>query len=97
MLSIFEIIMLVCFGAAWPFSIYNSWRSKSTKGKSVIFLITLMIGYVAGIINKLYYSYDAVIYLYVLNLVMVFIDTCLWVRNRKIERESKEQESMIYA
>ena len=56
-----------------------------------------MIGYVAGIINKLYYSYDAVIYLYILNLVMVLIDTCLWVRNRRIEREGREPDSIIYA
>ncbi len=96
-MSIFEIIMLLCFGAAWPFSIFNSWRSKSTKGKSVIFLITLMIGYIAGIINKIYYSYDAVIYLYILNLVMVMIDTCLWVRNRRIEREGKKPDSILYA
>lgn len=84
-MSPFEIIMLLCFGAAWPFSIYNSWRSKSTKGKSVIFLVTLMIGYIAGIINKLVYSYDAVIYLYILNLAMVAIDTVLWVRNKRME------------
>ncbi|WP_400207346.1 hypothetical protein [Candidatus Methanomassiliicoccus intestinalis] len=85
-MSIFEIIMLLCFGAAWPFSIYNSWKSGSTKGKSVIFLITLMIGYVAGIINKIFYSYDAVIYLYLLNLIMVAIDTALWLRNRRREK-----------
>lgn len=56
-----------------------------------------MIGYIAGIINKIYYSYDAVIYLYILNLVMVMIDTCLWVRNRRIEREGKKPDSILYA
>ena len=32
-MSIYEIIMLICFGAAWPFSIYKSLKSKSTKEK----------------------------------------------------------------
>lgn len=82
-MSIFEMIMLICFGAAWPFSIYKSYTSKSTSGKSIFFLIVIMIGYVSGIINKLFYNYNWVIYLYMLNLTMVFIDTMLYVRNSK--------------
>lgn len=31
-MSIFEVIMLICFGAAWPFSIYKSYTSTSTSG-----------------------------------------------------------------
>lgn len=82
---IFEILMLACFGAAWPFSIYKSYKSKSTGGKSVYFLIVIMVGYVAGILNKLFYHYDYVIYLYLLNLVMVFTDTMLYLRNKKLQ------------
>lgn len=82
-MSILEMTMLICFGAAWPLSIYKSYTSKSTAGKSVIFLIIIMIGYVAGILNKLLYNYDFVIYLYLLNLFMVFIDTMLYFRNSK--------------
>ena len=44
--------MLICFGAAWPFSIYKSLKSKSTAGKSLIFLIVVEVGYIAGIIHK---------------------------------------------
>jgi lipopolysaccharide export LptBFGC system permease protein LptF len=82
-MSLLEMTMLICFGAAWPLSIYKSYTSKSTAGKSVIFLIIIMIGYVAGILNKLLYNYDFVIYLYILNLIMVFIDTMLYFRNSK--------------
>lgn len=82
---IFEILMLACFGAAWPFSIYKSYKSKSTGGKSVYFLIVIMVGYVSGILNKLFYHYDYVIYLYLLNLVMVFTDTMLYLRNKKLQ------------
>lgn len=86
-MSIFEMIMLICFGAAWPFSIYKSYTSKSTSGKSIFFLIVIMIGYVSGIINKLFYNYNWVIYLYILNLTMVFIDTMLYVRNSKAQKK----------
>lgn len=85
-MSIYEIVMLLCFGAAWPFSIYRSWRSGSTQGKSLIFLIVLQIGYVAGILNKLFYHYDQVIWLYALNFSMVSIDEILWIRNNKSEK-----------
>lgn len=87
-MSIFEMIMLICFGAAWPFSIYKSYTSRSTSGKSIFFLIVIMIGYVSGIINKIFYNYNWVIYLYMLNLTMVFIDTMLYVRNSKAVNKS---------
>lgn len=86
-MSIYEIIMLACFGAAWPFSIYRSYTSQSTNGKSFVFLIVLIIGYIAGIINKLVYNYDAIIYLYVLNCFMVSVDALLWIRNAKKEKQ----------
>ena len=38
-MQIFEIIMLLCFGMSWPISVYKSIRSKSTKGKSAVFII----------------------------------------------------------
>jgi hypothetical protein len=87
-MSIFEIIMLVCFGAAWPFSIYRSYTSGKTGGKSVFFLIIILVGYVAGIANKLFYRFDNVVYLYCLNFAMVSMDTALWFRNKKKEKNS---------
>lgn len=83
-MSIFEIIMLVCFGAAWPISIYKSYKSKSISGKSVIFLFVIFIGYIAGTVHKLIYSFDFVIYLYILNGLMVFIDIILYYRNKSL-------------
>ena len=82
--SVFEIIMLVCFGLAWPFSIYRSYVSKSIKGKSLLFLIIVVCGYVAGILNKLFYSMDIVLVLYVINALMVLIDIGLYFRNKSL-------------
>ncbi len=87
-MSIFEIGMLVCFGAAWPASIAKSYRSRSTEGKSIVFLIILFIGYIFGILHKLIYRYDIVIFLYMLNSLMVFTDIVLFFRNKKIEHSA---------
>ena len=83
-MSIFEIVMLLCFGAAWPFSIYRSYISHSVKGKSLAFLVIVNVGYCAGILHKVFYNYDNVIWLYASNMVMVFIDMLLYIRNRRI-------------
>ncbi|WP_326910477.1 PQ-loop domain-containing transporter [Sedimentibacter sp. MB31-C6] len=88
-MSIFEILMLLCFGAAWPFSIYKSYKSKSVAGKSPYFLVILMSGYVFGILNKIIYNFDVVIYLYGLNLIMVSTDFILYLRNIKLAKDEK--------
>lgn len=86
-MSIFEVLMLVCFGAAWPVSIYKSYTSRRTKGKSIMFLIIILIGYISGITHKLLFSFDFVIYLYILNFLMVSVDILLYFRNSKLEKE----------
>ena len=83
-MSIFEIVMLVCFGAAWPFSLYRSYHSRTNAGKSLLFLCVIFSGYVSGTMHKIYFSYDPVIYLYVLNGLMVAGDILLYFRNSKI-------------
>lgn len=88
-MSIFEALMLLCFGAAWPFSIYKSYVSKSVAGKSPYFLVILIIGYFFGILHKIIYSFDYIVYLYGLNLVMVSTDFCLYLRNQKLIKKSK--------
>jgi hypothetical protein len=95
-MNIFESIMLVCFGFAWPISIYKSFVSKKTAGKSLLFLIVLQTGYIAGILYKLTEYLDDIkinpdttmninLYLYILNLVLITIDECLYIRNRRLE------------
>ena len=90
-MSIFEAIMLICFGSAWPFSIVESYTSRNNSGKSVWFLFIIFTGYLSGVIHKIFFSYDLVIILYILNAVMVFIDILLYYRNAKMD--FKKQES----
>jgi len=82
-MSGFEIAMLLCFGAAWPFSIYKSYTSRQNAGKSIVFLYVILAGYVSGILHKALYSLDKVIYLYILNGLMVLTDIVLYYRNRR--------------
>jgi hypothetical protein len=78
-MSYFEIVMLICFGAAWPFSIYKAFKSKTANGKSFLFLLVLLIGYIFGILHKVFFSFDYVIILYIFNLIMISIDMILFV------------------
>jgi len=81
---IFEMIMLICFGAAWPISVYKSHKTKSNKGKSLAFLYIIFIGYIAGIIHKIFYNFDMVIYLYIFNVLFVLVDIVLYHRNKRL-------------
>jgi hypothetical protein len=87
-MSIFEIIMLLCFGFAWPFSIYKSYKSRSTKGKSLMFLYVVLAGYIAGVLHKTFYHMDGVIIFYIINLSLVIADTILFYRNLWIEKKA---------
>jgi hypothetical protein len=79
--------MLICFGSAWPLSIYKSLKSRKTGGKSLSFMYIIGLGYVAGTLHKVFYSFDPVIVLYVLNLLMITTDILLYYRNSRIEKE----------
>jgi len=86
-MSIFEVTMLICFGSAWPASIYKSISSKTAKGKSIAFLIIVFMGYIAGILHKLFYNLDWVVMLYALNGLMVLVDISITLRNKELDKK----------
>lgn len=90
MSEILEIIMVVSFGASWPLNVLKSFRSRTTKGKSLAFLLLIFFGYIAGIASKLTAESFKwyVLFFYVLNLIMVGIDLLLYVRNRKLDKKN---------
>ena len=89
-IKFFEGVMLLCFGMAWPASIWKSLTSKTTKGKSILFLGIILVGYAAGIIKCLLepHIHWPVFSLYIINTIMVATDTLLYFRNKKIEGNS---------
>ncbi len=84
-MNLFEAGMLICFGAAWPTNIIKAYKSRSAKGQSLAFLLILELGYIFGIIFKFQTGVDLVFALYSLNFLMVFINMCLILRNRRID------------
>lgn len=89
MKEILELIMLVCFGISWPVSVCKSLRTKSTSGKSVIFMLAVIIGYLAGIASKIVGGQiNYVLFMYCLNLVMVCVDLSVYFVNRHRENHS---------
>ena len=87
MKEIFEFIMLVCFGLSWPISVYKSIKSGSTQGKSVVFIIAIIIGYISGILGKFIGGQiNYVLVIYCFNLVVVSIDLTLYFINKRREK-----------
>ncbi len=71
--------MLIYFGASWPVSIIKTWTSGTIAGKSIIFLIVIFIGYISGVIHKIKYNPDKVIFLYMANGIMILIEMRLYI------------------
>lgn len=74
--------MLVCFGCAWPLSIYKTWKTKTSRGKSLFFLTVILIGYISGILFEFFGDLNFVIYLYLINILMVVTDLVLSIKYR---------------
>ena len=82
-MDVFEAMMLICFGASWPFALIKTYKTKNVKGKSRLFLSLVILGYVFGVLHKIFYGVDIVIYLYLLNLILVATDLFFVFRYRK--------------
>lgn len=91
-----EIIMILSFGASWPFNVIKSYKARTAKGKSPLFICLIIFGYIAGIISKLtnevyMLSFGEkwyVLFFYFLNLFMVSVDLCLYFRNCALDKKS---------
>ncbi len=96
MAEILEIIMVVSFGASWPFNVVKSYKARTAKGKSLLFLCLIFFGYIAGIASKFanaeymanFSSKWYVLVFYILNLIMVGADLLLYVRNRNLDKKA---------
>lgn len=78
--------MVICFGISWPASLYKSVKARTAKGKSLQFLVFIIIGYLCGIVSKIVSNnITYVLFFYVLNTVMVTADLCLYFRNRRLD------------
>ncbi len=99
MVQIFEAIMLVCFGISWPISVYKDIKSRTAKGKSIVFICAIIVGYISGIAGKLSgFFLDGseityVFYLYILNLCVVTADLVITIINTKRDKLAEAREA----
>lgn len=92
-MQIFEFVMLVCFGLSWPISVYKSIKSKTTQGKSVVFIIAIIMGYISGIVGKIVNNQlSYVLTIYCFNLIIVSTDLVLFFINHKNEKIIKMEK-----
>ena len=88
MSEILEICMIVSFGFSWPMNVIKSYKARTTKGKSLAFLVLIFFGYICGIASKLLAPTFKwyVLFFYVLNFIMVGADLAMYYRNYKLDK-----------
>ena len=95
MAQIFEVIMLCCFGASWPFNIVKSLRSRTARGKSVLFEVCVIVGYLSGLAGKLLSgNLSYVVAFYLMDILMVATDLTLTLRNRRLDAQAERKASV---
>ena len=97
--TVFEIVMVLCFGASWPFNIVRAYKARTTKGTSLQFTILIGIGYVGGILSKIfawansmqagvaYWDWLKILafVFYIINLCMILTGLAIYFRNKKLD------------
>lgn len=81
--EILESVMLLCFGISWPVAIIRTIRSKSVQGVSPYFYVYILVGYASGIVYKLIFNFNYVIYAYITNFTVVFVQTILYFHYKR--------------
>ena len=90
--ELMEVCMIVSFGCSWPVNVIKSYKVRTTKGKSLAFLLLIFVGYICGIIGKVmspackWYA----LFFYILNCLMVSVDLLLYARNYRLDKQNEQ-------
>ena len=91
MANLFETFMICAFGCSWPISAFNSWKSGSAEGKSVLFSVIILIGYFFGMAGKIILgNINYVFIFYILNVVFVLLDLSFTLRNKAKDKSKSK-------
>lgn len=97
-----EIIMVICFGASWPFNIVKAYKARTTKGTSLLFMSLIGVGYVGGILNKIFtFIADNGLHwiqwmafaFYIINLCMIITGVIIYFRNKRLDAAAEQNQS----
>ena len=81
--EVLEFAMLFAFGFSWPFAIFKTWRAKRVDGKSPMFMIIVLVGYMCGIAARLLDAApgnDWLCIVYMVDMALVSTDLALYFR-----------------
>lgn len=103
MAEIFEIGMVLCFGASWPFNVMRAYKARTAKGTSLLFTLLIEIGYISAIIGKFiliaeqgaaYWTASRVIafVFYWINLAMVTAGLVIYFRNKRLDAKAAAEK-----
>ena len=90
--ELMEVCMIVSFGCSWPVNVIKSYKVRTTKGKSLAFLLLIFVGYICGIIGKVMSPACKwyVLFFYILNCLMVSVDLLLYARNYRLDKQNEQ-------
>ena len=83
-----EFMMLALFGVSWPFAIAKTYRAKRVDGKSPLFEVIVIAGYLCGIASHVVSGVGMwVIGIYAVDILLVSTDLALYcyysIQNRR--------------
>ena len=95
--TICEIVMVVCFGASWPFNIVKAYKARTAKGTSLLFMSLIGLGYIGGILSKIFTWINnpasitplaiVAFVFYFINLGMIVTGVIIYFRNKHLDAE----------
>lgn len=90
--QLLEALMIIFFGLSWPAALYKSYKARTTRGKSIIFLFCVLSGYAFGIAAKIFSGAITYVFIfYCINFTMVAADICLYFKNKKLDSLNEEK------
>lgn len=93
--SVFESIMLVCFGLSWPLNVIKAYKAGTAKGTSLPFILLIITGYIAGITAKLVtHQTNYVLIVYLINLAIVLLNLVVYFRNVSLDKKHAASENI---
>ena len=92
MAEILETVMLVCFGASWPFNLVKNIKAGTARAMSLPFLLLIITGYICGIAAKIISNrINYVLIAYAFNLLIVSANLVVYFINRRKDKAAAKE------
>lgn len=99
--TVCEIVMVICFGASWPFNIIKAYKARTTKGTSLLFMSLIGLGYVGGILGKVFTLLESglswlqwvAFAFYFINLCMIITGLVIYFRNKRLDEQRARENA----